>query len=71
MQGIAAMLGKFLMTPRCRVARIVSIQTETQSLALMFMTSKTRGEIWLVRAEELNGFLLYENEQECRKAWTK
>jgi hypothetical protein len=65
---IHEMLGKFVWTPRGRVAQIVSIQAETQSLALMFKTGKARAEIWLIRAEELNGFLLYESEATCREA---
>lgn len=68
---IHEMLGKFVWTARGRVAQIVSIQAETQSLALMFKTGKARYELWLIQASDINGFLLFDSEKECREAWRK
>jgi hypothetical protein len=65
---IHEMLGKFVWTARGRVAQIVSIQAETQSLALMFKTGKARAEIWIIKAGELHGYLIYESEAACREA---
>jgi hypothetical protein len=62
------LLGKFVLTQKNKVGRIVSVCEGEDALMILFIIRPTRNHIWLVKSKDLLGATIFDTEAEASSA---